>query len=53
MNSEKIIKVLQTVRPSFFNLIKEARNIGDLEVIDYWVEKMLKERGFKFEVVEA
>lgn len=51
MQSEKLIKVLQTVRPSFFNLVKEARQIGDLEVIDNWVYKILNERGFKFEVV--
>lgn len=51
--TDKLIKVLQTVRPSFYNLIKEARNIGDLEIVDNWTVKMLNERQFKFEVVEA
>lgn len=53
MNNLKLVKVLQTVRPSFYSLLKEARNIGDLEIVDNWVIKMLKERQFKFELIEA
>ena len=53
MNTQKLVKVLQTVRPTFFSLLKEAREIGDLEIIDNWTYKMLNERNFKFEVVEV
>lgn len=51
MRNEKMIRVLQNVHQNFQNLLKDARNEGDFEIVNAWVLKVLRERGFKFEIV--
>ena len=47
-----LIEIRQTVRNTFENFFKEARLIGDLEIVDGWTIKVLTERGFKFETLD-
>lgn len=47
-----LIRIQQTVRNTFENFFKEARQIGDLEIVDGFTLKALRERGFRFETLD-